>query len=210
MGFARRLARQLAEPTGMVGALCGLAMDVVNRTPLRHAVDLLAPRDGETVLDAGCGTGAASAEILRRAACHVVAVDRSETMIDRARSRFAGRRGAGAIELHRASIEDLPCRPGSMDAVLALNILYFCDPENGMIAALRAMLRPGGRLVAYVTDRGTMEKWAFTRAGHHRLYDAAELEAALVGGGFDRSELRIESRAMAAGAQGLFALARAS
>ena len=53
-----------------------------------------------------------------------------------------------------------------------------------MIANLRRVLRPGGRLVAYVTHRETMEHWPFTRAGLHRLYNESELTAALIAGGF--------------------------
>ncbi|KRB85664.1 hypothetical protein ASE00_02455 [Sphingomonas sp. Root710] len=209
MRFAHGLARQLAAPTGIAGALCGLAMDVANRAPLQRAIDILCPGPGETVLDAGCGTGAASAAILRRAECHVIAVDQSTTMIRRARARLAGRSRSGMVEVHQASIEALPCEPGSIDAVLALNILYFCDPDSRMIAALRTVLRPSGRLVAYVTDRQSMEKWAFTGAGLHRLYNSDELQAALVDGGFDPSSISIEPRSVASGVQGLFALAYA-
>ena len=49
-----------------------------------------------------------------------------------------------------------------------------------MAAACTARCAPGGRLVAYVTHRETMEHWAFARAGLHRLFDAAGLAAALL------------------------------
>jgi len=208
MRFARGLARQLAAPSGIAGALCGMAMDVANRAPLQRAIDILCPGAGETVLDAGCGTGAASAAILRGADCHIIAVDQSATMIRRARARLGRRRG-GTVEVHQARIEELPCQPGSVDAVLALNILYFCDPDSRMIAALRKVLRPGGRLVAYVTDRHSMENWAFTEAGLHRLYDTQQLQAALVDGGFDPSGISVERRSVGSGVQGLFARAYA-
>lgn len=207
MPFTRSLARQLAEPSGVAGALCGTAMDFANRVPLKMAIDMLCPGPGETLLDAGCGTGAASEEMLRRADCHIMGVDQSATMIRRARSRLAKPVRDGAVELHQAKLEERPCPPGSVDGVLALNVLYFCDPDGGMIRALRTTLRPGGRLLAYVTHRSTMEKWAFTGAGFHRLYDEHQLKAALIGGGFDPAHILIEARAIAAGVQGLFALA---
>ncbi len=207
MGFSNTLARQLAEPRGIAGALCGAAMDLANRVPMQMAVDLLAPAAGETVLDAGCGTGAASEEILRRAACSIIAVDQSATMIRRARTRLAKAHRGSAVDLHQAKLESLPCQPGSIDATLALNILYFCGTDGGMIRDLRTALRPGGRLVAYVTHRQTMEKWSFTRAGFHRLYDADELRTAFVDGGFDPANITIETRSVAPGVQGLFARA---
>lgn len=209
MRFARGIARQLAEPSGIAGALCGMAMDVANRAPLRRAIEILCPGPGERVLDAGCGTGAASAAILRRADCHIIAVDQSATMIRRAQARLARRRRGGTVEVHQARIEQLPCEPGSVDAVLALNILYFCDPESRMVAALRTVLRTGGRLVAYVTDRHSMENWAFTGAGLHRLYGPDDLQAALVDGGFDPSSISIERCSVGSGVVGLFAIAYA-
>ncbi|UZW57343.1 class I SAM-dependent methyltransferase [Sphingobium sp. JS3065] len=209
MGFARSLARQLAEPSGFAGALCGAAMDVANRAPMRMAIDLLAPADGEVLLDAGCGTGAATQDIFRRASCRIIAVDQSATMIRRARSRMKTS-GRDRVELHHGRLEDLPCPPGMFDAALALNILYFCDEASAMIDAIRTYLRPGGRLVSYVTHRNTMENWAFTREGLHRLYDEHQLGSALMTGGFDPARIRIETRTVAPGIQGLLATAYAT
>lgn len=111
--------------------------------------------------------------------------------------------------MFQAALEALPCAPASIDAALALNILYFCGPDGAMIQAIRRALRPGGRLVAYVTDRDSMQRWSFTREGLHRLYDEGELRAALVDGGFDPARISIEETAVAPGIIGLFALAYA-
>lgn len=209
MGLAAALARQLAAPSGIAGAVCGAAMDIANRAPMRMAVDLLAPLAGETVLDAGCGTGAASAAMLRRADCRIIAVDQSATMVRRARARLAGASAGGRADVHRAALEALPCLPGGVDAALALNILYFCGTDGAMIRAIRRAMRPGGRMVAYVTHRDSMERWSFTREGRHRLYDAAALRAALVDGGFDPARIVIRQDAVAPGVMGLFARAHA-
>ncbi len=146
-------------------------------------------------------------EILGRVACRIVAVDQSATMIRRAHSRLARIVGGSTVRLHRATLEDLPCRPGTIDAALALNVLYFCGEDSGMIAAIRKTLRPGGRLVAYVTHRNTMEHWSFTKEGYHRLYDEQELRGVLADGGFDPKHITIWSKAVGPRVEGLFALA---
>ncbi|MDF0542962.1 class I SAM-dependent methyltransferase [Sphingobium sp. H39-3-25] len=209
MGFARTLAQQLAEPSGFAGTLCGAAMDVANRIPMHKAIDLLAPASGEILLDAGCGTGAATREMLRRSSCRIIAVDQSATMIRRTWSRMA-KSARDRVELHYRRLEDPPCPPGTLDGVLALNILYFCDETSGMIEVMRKCLKPGGRLVAYVTHRDTMEKWSFTRQGLHRLYDEQQLRSALMAGGFDPARIRMETKSVAPGIKGLFATAYAS
>jgi 2-polyprenyl-3-methyl-5-hydroxy-6-metoxy-1,4-benzoquinol methylase len=144
-----RFAAQLAHPRGLGGRLLGQAMDVANARPMRLAVDALAPRPGERVLDAGCGTGAALALMRATADCKAYGIDRSDAMVTAARRRLGSQ-----ASLACATIEGLArqsWRP--FDAVLALNVLYFADAEGLMVTALREALRHGGRLIVYVTHR---------------------------------------------------------
>lgn len=203
MDLSRALAEQLARPSGRAGRWLGGAMDVANRRPTQLAVDLLAPMDGERILDAGCGTGAAIAQVLHRADCRMTGVDRSESMLVAARRRLGWR-----ARLHCAAIEDLPLAAGTFDAVLALNVFYFADPEGRMLASLARVLRPGGRLVAYVTHRDTMQDWRFARRGLHRLYDEAALVDAIVAGGFARADISVHAVPVTRSVKGLLALAR--
>ena len=50
-------------------------------------VELLAPLQGETILDLGCGTAHLSAQIAKRGA-RVIGIDASEAMISKARNEF--------------------------------------------------------------------------------------------------------------------------
>ncbi|KPL68462.1 methyltransferase type 11 [Erythrobacter sp. SG61-1L] len=179
MGFSEGLAAQLSLPQGMVGLLLGGAMDIANRVPTRLALDLLAPQDGERILDAGCGTGAALVGLLRRADVRAVGIDPSVTMLEAATRRLRGR-----ALLIPGTVERAALAPASFDGALLLNVLYFTDWQGRMAAAIYRALRPGGRLVAYVTHRQTMSGWRFAQAGKHRLFDRQELASALVAGGF--------------------------
>ncbi|QDK35515.1 class I SAM-dependent methyltransferase [Sphingomonas sp. IC081] len=202
MSLARALAGQLAPPRGRYGRWLGRAMDIANRRPMQRAVDLLAPAAGETILDAGCGTGAAMAHMLDRADCRLIGADLSPTMIAAARRRLGGR--AGYLT---ASLADLPLPSVSLDGVLALNVLYFDDDGQGMLRAMHRLLRGGGRMVAYVTARPTMEGWAFAREGLHRLYVAGSLRTAFLSAGFADDLLEIEEVAIGPGIDGLLARA---
>lgn len=177
-------------------------MDLANRAPTRIAVELLDPRADERILDVGCGTGAAAAAVLARAPCDVVGIDRSRIMVLAARRRLGAR-----AELHRYAIEDLPRNLSGFDGALALNVLYFADLRGQMVSRIREALRPGGRLVAYVTDRRSMERWAFAREGIHRLFDETDLAAALECGGFAPAAISVQSVVIARSVTGLFAIA---
>lgn len=200
--FAARLAGQLASPRGRAGQWLGAAMDLANRRATRMAVGLLSPVAGEDILDGGCGTGAALAQVARAAPCQLTGIDRSETMIAAARHRL----GIPA-HLHACPLEQAPLAAQSVDGALLLNVLYFCGPDAAMVAAVHRALRPGGRLVTYVTHRDTMAGWSFTRAGLHRLFDATALAALLQQGGFAPALITVHERAVAPGVCGLFAVA---
>ncbi|MBO9602711.1 MAG: class I SAM-dependent methyltransferase [Novosphingobium sp.] len=204
MVLARSLARQLARPRGIAGRLLGGAMDKANRRPTELALDLLSPRDGEAILDAGCGTGAAMAGAIERADVHVTGLDPSAEMIAAARRRLSGWRWA---ELDQAPIEDMPFADESFDGILLLNVLYFSGPDGDMIANLHRVLKPGGRLVVYVTHRDTMERWPFARAGYHRLFDAPKLFGVIRQGGFCADRISVREVPIARSVRGLLARA---
>ncbi|WP_374414424.1 class I SAM-dependent methyltransferase [Novosphingobium colocasiae] len=203
MRFAGSLARQLSHPRGQSGRLLGSAMDLVNRRPLRLALERLAIEPGEDVLDAGCGTGAALAQMRRSRPGSLTGVDRSEIMVAMARRSLGT-----AATLIPGDLAAMPFDDCCMDAALALNVLYFDDAEHGFVRELHRVLRPGGRMVAYVTHRQAMDGWAFARAGLHRLYDAPALRDALVGGGFAEADVEVHDVAVTRSIRGLFGLAR--
>ena len=202
-GFARRFAKQLAMPRGTAGRVLGSFMDIANQKPTRLALDMLAPRDGEHILDAGCGTGAAIAQVLQRADCQISGIDPSATMIAAARRRLQKR-----ASLYHAGIMEMPLAAASIDAVLLLNVLYFCDVEGQMINRLRETLKPGGRLVTYVTHRNTMQKWPFAQQGLHRLFDEGELLSGLIAGGFAPDRIDVYHKPITRSVSGLLALAK--
>jgi len=203
MGLASRLAGQLAAPSGRAGRWLGRAMDLANAKVNARAIDLLRPQKGERILDAGCGTGAALAEVLRRAPCTAMGVDRSETMID-----AACRRLGTEAALQVGALEMLGTGAARVDGALLLNVLYFCGPDAAMVRAVHRHLKPGGRVVVYVTHRATMERWAFARAGHHRLFDERELAQLLAAGGFAPSSIAVHEERVARFVRGLFGVAR--
>jgi SAM-dependent methyltransferase len=123
-------------------------------------------------------------------------------MIATARPRL----GADA-SLRVGAVEDLAPDTAGLDGALLLNVLYFCGADAAMVRAVHRRLKPGGRLVAYVTDRATMERWAFARSGLHRLFDRDELATLLAAGGFARAQIQVHEEPVAHFARGLFAVA---
>ncbi len=104
---------------------------------------------GMRVLDIGCGTGALTAELVRRlGASSVVAVDPSPSFVAAAASRFPD------IEVRQASAEQLPFADDSFDAALAQLVVHFMADAVAGVAEMRRVTRPGGVVAACVWDYG--------------------------------------------------------
>jgi ubiquinone/menaquinone biosynthesis C-methylase UbiE len=125
-------------------------------------------------------------------------------MLSQARRRLGQR-----ATFQQTSLGTLPFPDHGFDAALALNLLYFCDEAGTMVADLKRVLRPGGRLMVYVTDRASMEAWPFVRHGTHRLFDETALVEALVAGGFVADRICVHACRVTRRVRGLLAYAEA-
>ena len=111
-----------------------------------RAIDVLAPQQGETIVDVGCGTGTSSFQLAERVgdAGRVIGCDISSTMCDAARTR-ASALGVSNVEFVTADAHAYTFEP-SADAVYSrFGVMFFGDPK-GAFANIRSALRPGGRL----------------------------------------------------------------
>jgi len=107
---------------------------------------------GADVLDVPCGFGRHTIA-LARAGYRAVGVDRSAALLDEARRRAGGERWP---KLTRADYRELPFAEASFDAALNLftSLGYLGDEEDvKVLAAIRRVLRPGGRLVLETMHR---------------------------------------------------------
>jgi SAM-dependent methyltransferase len=107
----------------------------------RWTLKALAPRAGELILDAGCGTGRNLAGMLA-AGSRPSGVDFSLGMLSIARARLPG------VALLQANLEQpLPLAPGRFDAVLCALVGEHLSDLSAVFRSIHAVLRPGGRFV---------------------------------------------------------------
>jgi SAM-dependent methyltransferase len=110
-------------------------------------VDLAGIRPGATVVDVGCGKGAATVPAARAAGPdgQVTAVDASAAMLAHAAEEVRRNRLANVILL-RADATDPPLRPGSVDVVMASSVIQFLDRPRQAVRLWLPLLMPGGTL----------------------------------------------------------------
>ena len=205
--FWTRIGEQLKRPEGRLGKLAGHAMQLSNAKANTLAVDALAPRPGERFAELGCGPGQALKRILACGAASVIGIDHSEVMIAQARRNNAAALEDGRLALLGDDFTALPLEDANTDGVLAVNVAYFMRDAAAIVEAHR-VLRPGGRLVLYVTSAASMRNWRFAGPHSHRLFDTEQLLALLTAGGFTSGNIIVSSVVAGAGVAGFVVTAR--
>jgi SAM-dependent methyltransferase len=131
------------------------------------------------VADIGCGEGYLTIEASRWAS-RVIAVDRSEIVLKKARA-LATRRRVRNVIWKRGELERLPLRDASVDVALLSQALHHApDPARALSEAARILV-PGGR-VLILDLREHDERWVRTRLGDRHLGFADEALTKLLKG----------------------------
>jgi SAM-dependent methyltransferase len=132
-------------------------------------VEAAALTAGARVLDVGCGAGAA---LLPAAAAvgptgRVTGIDLAQGMLDRAAAE-AERRGLSWVDVQLADAQAPPLPAGSVDAVLASNVLFFLPEPQLAARRYLDLLRPGGQF-AFTWNVAEDPRWV-------AVFDAVEAD----------------------------------
>lgn len=102
-------------------------------------------RQGDQVLDVGCGPGALTA-VLRAGGAEVAGIDPSEPFVEAVSRRFPG------VDVRLGTAEELPYDTGVFDVSLAQLVVHFmADPLAG-IGQMARVTRSGGIVAACMWD----------------------------------------------------------
>ncbi|MFM2044196.1 MAG: hypothetical protein RLY86_2772 [Pseudomonadota bacterium] len=116
---------------------------------IRRALEGLGLRPGADlrILDAGCGTGLAGAE-LRPFAAHLAGIDLAPRMVEKARARgIYDALAAGDL------MSAFQAEPAAWDLIVAADVLVYLGDLGPVLAGAATALHPGGRL-AFTCERG--------------------------------------------------------
>ena len=137
------------------------------------AVNLLAPRPGERILDLGCGDGALTQQIAATGAL-VTGVDLSPGMVEAARAR--------GLTVHLADIPAITWA-GEFNAAFSNAALHWipASRQPGALAAIHRALIPGGRFIA---EMGGLGNIASIRVALQATLDSFGIDAEYVAASF--------------------------
>jgi SAM-dependent methyltransferase len=108
---------------------------------LDRACEVAGLRDGDRVLEIGCGTGQLTRSLLARG-LRVTAIEPGDRLIAIARQNLED---AGDVEFVAARLEDIALRGGSHHAVFSASAIHWVDPDLSWRKIAEALV-PGGTL----------------------------------------------------------------
>jgi trans-aconitate 2-methyltransferase len=119
----------------------------------RSVLDRLPLAGGETVLDAGCGSGRVTAMLIERLPQgRVVAVDGSPSMVEKVREVLRP-----GDEVLVADLTELELAE-PVDAVFSSAVFHWVLDHERLFERMRAVLRPGGHLAAQCGGAGNINR----------------------------------------------------
>ena len=178
------------EHDALFGDVIARAATYSRERVARTALELLALRPEDVVLELGCGSGRLVAQVaarVRRGAA--VGIDPSPLMVRHARFRNRRFVERGVLDLRRGASDDLSMWPAAhFDKVYGLHVVYFWRTPERDLAEIRRVLRPGGRFVL-----GFCPEEESTRSIESARCRVARVEAWLHEAGFGAIGGRCES-----------------
>ena len=144
------------------------------------------------VADLGCGEGYLTIETSRWAS-KVIAVDRSSTVLRRARE-LASRRRVTNVVWKTGELEKLPLEDASVDIALMSQALHHAgDPAVALAEAVRILV-PGGKLLL-LDLREHEEEWVRKKLGDRWLgFSDEKLKKLLTTAGLEKIKLTVGAR----------------
>ncbi len=146
-------------------------------------------KEGEQVLDIGCGTGLLSLKFLKKAECRILAIDSSAQMLTLFQEKIEKCNLSKQIHCEQKSAEEIDFLPGSFDIVAATVSLHHVKEKDPVIRKIHDSLKEGGRFLLGDIDMDTTGRVDDPRRLKRILkYLTSELELAMNEGGVQAFE----------------------
>ena len=167
--------------------------ETVNDPHHEWAAEIIARADikpGEIVLDAGCGGGSVTRQLLELTP-NVIAVDADPAMVEKARQTLPD-----SVPVYHQDLRELDI-PEKVDVVFSCAVFHWITDHERLFERLHRVLKPGGRLIAQCGGKGNIANVLAIigeRPGRWLYADAPETEERLRSAGFRDARTWLEPK----------------
>jgi SAM-dependent methyltransferase len=168
-------APQFRKPTGVFGHLAARYMIKHNSFVYEGIERFAGFESGMAVLEIGFGPGIGLRFFLDRYDIELDGIDFSPLMQRKARRKNKAALDSGRLRLFLGDLLSDGSALRTYDRVIFANVLYFWDDLDTAFSIIKARLRPGGKLVFYMSNKSRLEKNPLTSGPVFNRYDRREV-----------------------------------
>ena len=187
--FTEYIGSQFGNPRGLIGKICCIGMNIINKPMYRNTVAQMNFDKGDKILDIGYGNGFLLHEIYKKNQVDMYGVDISEDMKKTALKRNNRALKSGQLFLEIGDCCDLPYENDMFSAVSSINTIYFwSDTEKGL-SEIQRVLKKGKSFYNLIYKKEWFGESSVTEKGFKK-FDADELVELGKEAGFEKVEVR--------------------
>ena len=169
--FTRYIGSQFRQPHGIVGRICCLIMNLMNRAMYRQVLKNIHLSSTSSLLEIGFGNGYLLSKLSKRCVGTLYGIDLSPDMLALASQRNRKIIASGRMHLQIADSCYLPFANELFHSVVSINTFYFCVDVAQVLSEVYRTLQPGGVFYNVVYTKTWLQQLTYTQSGFH-FYEA--------------------------------------
>ena len=148
MSITEKLMEQARSPSGLLGQLMGVLMNLSHGSAYEWGLDHISLEPASAILDVGCGGGRVVQLLVARAPQgRVCGLDHSPQMDELARKVNRTLIERGRVEIAHCSVSSLPYADATFDLVTAFETIQFWPHISKDLREVERVLKPSGTLL---------------------------------------------------------------
>ena len=184
MSLKTFIAGQFKKPTGFWGKLAVRMMMKGNVGAIKFTIESVDIKPNDVLLEIGFGHGVSFKMIAEKTNEKIYGLDFSEDMVKLASENNRDLIHNNRLELKYGPVHPAPFQNNFFDKVIAVNVIYFWDEPHKELSEIKRILKPGGKVALYLTDKKSMENISFAKTHVFNRYTADEFAEIVNQAGF--------------------------
>ena len=180
----KKVTDQLARPSGEMGLDISEKMNDTNSFITRRSIEVLAPKKNEFIVELGPGNGVLSKGVIKDLEPNgrYLGIEISKDMANLAKENLSDN-SVTRIDIHCGDCFDVDIKPGSIDGLFGVNVLYFIEDIEELFKRIKPWFKSRGRCVFGIRPVDTLKSLRFHEFGHF-VREPQEIKNALKFSGF--------------------------
>jgi len=178
------IAKHLSEPNGISGRVVSFFMNRQNRRIYEKTVEIIAIKNGESILDLGCGNGYVLNMIAQKHKGYFTGIDVSESIIASAKKRNRDYVESGKMQFDCQNLNKMGFADCTFDKAYTINTVYFWESLEDAMSEIKRVLNSNGVFYNTLFSNNTLDRFSFTKNGY-RKFSQEQLTKAGTNAGFD-------------------------